>query len=81
MKEISALDLRKRFGEVLDEVRYRKEPWIIKKNGRAVVVMIDIEVFNAAQENLKEEAFIEEYTNERIKEFLAEDQLACRLLL
>ena len=75
MKEISALDLRKKFGEVLDEVRYRKEPFVIKKNGRAVVVMVDIDVFNASRENLKEEAFIEEYTDERIKEFLSEDQL------
>ncbi len=75
MKEISALNLRKKFGEVLDEVRYRKEPWIIKKNGRAVVVIMDIETFNAAQDNLKDEAFIEDYADERIKDFLAEDKL------
>ena len=75
MKEISSLDLRKRFGQVLDEVRYRKEPYIIKKNGRKIVVLMDIDVYNASQEHLKEDAFIEEYSEERIKEFSAEDKI------
>ncbi|MBI3313994.1 MAG: type II toxin-antitoxin system Phd/YefM family antitoxin [Candidatus Omnitrophica bacterium] len=75
MKEISSLDLRKKFGEVLDEVRYRKEPYIVKKNGRQIVVLMDIDVYKASQEHFKEEAFIEEYSEERIKEFLQEDNL------
>ena len=75
MKEINALELRKKFGEIMDEVRYRKEPYVIKKNGRPVIVLVDIEVYRASQENLREEAFIEEYSDERIKEFLAEDKL------
>lgn len=75
MKEISSLDLRRKFGEVLDEVRYRKEPYIIKKNGRRVVVLVDIDVYRASQESLKEEAFIEEYSEERVREFLNEDKV------
>lgn len=75
MKEINALELRKRFGEVLDEVRYRKEPYIIKKNGRPVGVLVDIEVYRASLEHLKEEAFLEEYSDERVKEFLEEDKM------
>ena len=75
MKEISALDLRKKFGEVMDEVRYKKEPCVITKNGRPMIVMVDIEAFRSTQENFKEEAFIEEYSDERIKEFLSEDSL------
>lgn len=75
MKEISALDLRKKFGEVLDDVRYHKEPYIIKKNGRQIVVLIDIEVYRASQERFKEEAFIEEYSEDRLKEFLTEDKI------
>ena len=75
VKEISSLDLRKKFGQVLDEVRYRKEPYIIKKNGRRIVVLIDIDVYNASQERLKEEAFIEEYSEERMKEFAVEDKI------
>jgi len=72
---ISALDIRKRFGEVMDRVRYRKEPLIITKNGRPVIVMMDIELYKASQDNLKDEAFIEEYTEDRIREFSAEDAL------
>jgi len=75
MKEINALDLRRKFGEIMDEVRYRKEPFIVKKNGRAVIVLIDIEAYRASQEHFRDEAFIEEYTEERIKEFLSEDKL------
>ena len=75
MKEINALELRKRFGEVMDQVRYGKEPWIVKKNGQPVIVLMDISTFKASQENLGEEAFIEEYSEERFKEFLTEDKL------
>ena len=74
-KEISALDLRKRFGEIIEEVRYRKEPYIVKRNGRPMVVLVDIEAYQASKHRLEEEAFIEEYTEERIKEFLREDKL------
>jgi prevent-host-death family protein len=73
--KISALDLRKRFGEEMDRVRYKKEPLIITKNGRPVIVMMDIELYRASQENIQDEAFIEAYTDERVKEFLAENTL------
>ena len=73
--KVSALDLRKRFGEVLDRVRYRKEPLIITKNGRPMIVMIDIELYRASQDHLRDEAFIEEYSEDRIREFMKEDAL------
>ena len=73
--KISALEIRKRFGEVMDRVRYRKEPLIITKNGRPVIVMMDIELYKASQDNLKDEAFIEEYSEDRIREFSEEDAL------
>lgn len=75
MKEISSVELRKKFGQVLDEVRYRKVPYLIKKNGRPVGILLDIDVYNASQGHLGEEAFIEEYTDARMKEFLEEDRL------
>ena len=75
MKEINVIDLRRKFGQVLDEVRYKKESLIIKKNGRQIVVIMDIDVYRSAQENLQEEAFIEEYSDERIKEFLSGDKI------
>jgi len=74
-KEITALDLRKRFGEVMDEVRYRKEPYVVTRNGRPLIVLLDVEAFRALEAKQQEEAFIEEYTDERIAEFLEEDRL------
>ena len=74
-KEINALDLRKHFGEIMEEVRYRKEPYIVKRNGRPMIVLLDIEAYRASKEQREEEAFIEEYSAERIKEFLSEDKL------
>lgn len=75
MKEINALELRKKFGEIIDEVRYRKEPMVVRKNGRPVIVLIDADVYRSSQENMKEEIFIEEYTAERIEEFLKDDKI------
>lgn len=74
VKEISALELRKHFGEIVDEVRYRKEPYIVKRNGRPVLVLLDINVYQTSLEKEKDSAFIEEYTQERINEFLKEDE-------
>ena len=74
-KEINALDLRKHFGEIMEEVRYRKEPFIVKRNGRPMIVLLDIEAYEASRSRLQEEAFIEEYSDERIAEFLQEDRL------
>ena len=74
-KEVTSLELRKRFGEIIEEVRYRKEPYIVKRNGRPMVVLVDIEAFQAAEERRQEEAFIENYTDERVQEFLNEDRL------
>ena len=74
-KEITALALRQRFGEVMDEVRYRKEPYVVTRNGRPLIVLLDIEAFRALEAKQQEEAFIEEYTDERIAEFLKEDRV------
>jgi len=74
-KEITALSLRQRFGEVMDEVRYRKEPYIVTRNGRPLIVLLDIEAFRALEQKQEEEAFLEEYTEERVAEFLKEDRL------
>lgn len=74
-KEITALALRQHFGQVMDEVRYRKEPCIVTRNGRPLIVLLDVEAYRALEEKRQEEAFIEEYTDERLAEFLKEDQV------
>ena len=74
-KEISALELRNRFGEIMEEVRYRRVPYVVKRNGRPMIVLLDIESFEKIRADLEDEPFIEEYTQERIGEFLKEDKV------
>ena len=74
-KEITALALRQRFGEIMDEVRYRKEPYIVTRNGRPLIVLLDVGAYQALEEKRQEEAFIEEYTDERMTELLKEDRV------
>lgn len=74
-KEISALELRKHFGEIMDEVRYRKEPFIVSRNGRPVLVLLDIDAYRSSLQKEKDSVFIEDYTQERISEFLKEDEV------
>ena len=75
MREINALELKKKLGKIMDWVHCHKEPFLVKKNGRPIVVLVDIEVYKASQEHFQEEAFIEQYSEERIAEFLGEDKI------
>jgi prevent-host-death family protein len=75
-KEINALELRKHFGEIMEAVRYRKEPYVVTRNGRPMIVLIDIEAYDAAEAQRREDAFIETYSDERIEEFLKEDTVS-----
>ena len=74
-KQINALELRKHFGEILEEVRYRREPYVVTRNRRPMIVLLDIDTYEASKADLQEEAFIEEYSQERIQEFLKEDRI------
>jgi prevent-host-death family protein len=74
-QRISAYRARTRFGEVLDAVRYRKEPVIVEKNGKPAAVIVDLEAYQALESLREEERFVEDYTTERIREFLAADRL------
>lgn len=74
-KRVSALKARTHLGEIIDDVRYEKIPYIIERNGRPVAAIIDIEVFRRMVNKEVESSYIEDYTEERTKEFLTEDQL------
>ena len=74
-KHVSAYEARVRFGEILDTVRYRKEPVVVEKNGRPAAVIVDLEAYQALETLRQEEKFIEDYTDERLKGFLAADRL------
>ncbi|MBI3322627.1 MAG: type II toxin-antitoxin system Phd/YefM family antitoxin [Candidatus Omnitrophica bacterium] len=75
-KRVSAFEARTRFGEILDTVRYRKEPVIVERNGRPAAVIVDLESYQAMEGLKEEERFIEEYADERIKGFIAADRLS-----
>ena len=74
-KEINALELRKHFGEIMEAVRYTKEPYIVKRNGRPMIVLLDIGVYQANQQFTPDDAFIEHYSEDRIREFLRVDKM------
>lgn len=75
-KRMSAFEARTHFGEVLDNVRYKKEPVIVERNGRPAAVIVDLESYQAMEGLREEERFIEEYTDERLRGFLAADRLS-----
>jgi len=70
-KTISAYKARTQFGRLIDEVRYKRVPYIIEKNGRPAVVIIDAEKY----EELRRKPIwpTRLYTNKEIQEFLKED--------
>ncbi|MBI3332704.1 MAG: type II toxin-antitoxin system Phd/YefM family antitoxin [Candidatus Omnitrophica bacterium] len=74
-RHVSAYQVRTRFGEILDAVRYRKEPVVVEKNGRPAAVIVDLEAYRALETLREEERFIEEYTDERLRGFLVADRL------
>jgi len=45
IREISAMEARKNFGELLNEVRYLHDNIIIKKAGKPIAVLIDMTLF------------------------------------
>ena len=74
-RHVSAYEARTRFGEILDAVRYRKEPVVVEKNGRPAVVIVDLGTYQALEALREEEKFVEDYTDERLQEFLIADRL------
>lgn len=69
------LDLRKKPGQVLDETYYKKYRFLVKRNQKAMAVIIPIEDFKL----YFEDEDIELYSDEDIKRFLKEDKLSPKL--
>ncbi len=45
LREITAMEARQTFGELLNEVKYRHDNILITKAGRPMAALIDIELF------------------------------------
>jgi prevent-host-death family protein len=45
IREVTAMDARKNFGEILNEVKYRHDTILIKKAGKPIAAIIDLDLF------------------------------------
>jgi prevent-host-death family protein len=45
IKEVSAVNFRQNLGEMLNQVQYRNESIVIKKDGKPVAALVDAELF------------------------------------
>lgn len=70
---LDALDVRRRLGEVLNEVRYGQQSIIVRRAGKPMAVLMPIEVYEALTSIPGET--IEIYSPERIKDFIKADSL------
>lgn len=46
---ISAMEARKRFGQILEEAFYRGDSFIIERSGRAMAVLVPVETYSRLQ--------------------------------
>jgi len=67
MKHISATDVKKRFGEVLEEAML--EPIVIRKNGREVAVLISKAEFDRRDRKLANKSVIQQFHEESIEKY------------
>lgn len=72
-KTISAYKARVNFGQLIDEVRYNKVPYVVEKNGRPAVAIIDMADFEKFQKKVVWPTRL--YTKKEIQDFLKEDQI------
>ncbi len=70
-KTLDALDVRRRLGEVLNEVRYGQQSVIVRRAGKPMAAIMPIEVYEALT-SIPDDS-IELYSAARIKEFRAAD--------
>lgn len=78
IREITAMDARKNFGELLNEVKYRHDSVLIKKAGKPIAALIDVELFDKVRHmKNKFEALTQElgraYNGESVE--IAEDEI------
>ena len=77
-KEINALEVRQHFGKILNDVSVEKETYIVTKNGRPVMILLNVKTYEELQSaprgEISSSSFIKTYSRERIEEFLEENK-------
>lgn len=76
LQAISMLEFRRKAGEILDETFYQKGRFLIKRKKKPMAVLIPMEDYQA----YFDDADIEIYTGQRIKEFEKQDRVSKALL-
>jgi prevent-host-death family protein len=51
VSEVSAVNFRQNLGEMLNQVQYRKDSIVIKKDGKPVAALVDAELFARIRQN------------------------------
>jgi prevent-host-death family protein len=51
VSEVSAVKFRQNLGEMLNQVQYRKDSIVIKKDGKPVAALVDAELFARIRQN------------------------------
>ena len=54
IREVTAMEARTSFGELLNEVRYGKNSILIKRAGKPIAAIIDIDLFEKIRGQLDE---------------------------
>ncbi len=55
IREITAMEARRSFGELLNEVRYGKNSILIKRAGKPIAAIIDINLFEKINRDVPKE--------------------------
>ena len=50
IREITAMEARRNFGELLNEVRYGKNSILIKRAGKPIAAIVDIDLFKKVKD-------------------------------
>lgn len=74
LQTISPLELRQQTGAILDKVLYRKDRYLIRRKNKPLAVLVPYDEY---QQQVPE-TFGEDYTDERIAEFLKADRLTAK---
>ena len=86
IREITAMEARKNFGELLNEVKYGKSSILIKRAGKPIAAVIDITLFEKIRDQLDNLADKPDKTyagipaedvSNKIKEVLEDAEDAC----
>jgi len=75
---VNMLDFRRNIGRIVDRVYYQKQKYLIRRKDQVMAALIPIEDYNLYLKDADADK-IEDYTQERIKEFRKNDQLSPRL--